>query len=255
MQLPTSSSSSKIDVDDDISTRYPSSSVEYFLEAIGEALEDLSHVGVAIRKSSQMTETARARKYVSERSEISPFETLCFIALETLHPSAPDSLLQQLCESMVNRYARHLYRAPRQKVLENDSRQPSVPAKTEKSPQETTPATVSVHIQEQSSRPLERREHAPPTILLSSVNSSQFNRFLRIHRTQKSRSGTTVVLSKTRDPPLPPMDESGQLRCEWCFCLIDQNLIEDDHWTSLGRYERQRSHNVFRPQQMRSFFK
>lgn len=213
-----------------------------YLEAIGEALEDMSHVGLAIRNSSKTTETARARKFVADRPELFTFELLCFIALEKIYPNAPESLLQQLGESMADRYARHLYRAPRQKALDQDIRRPpgasETPQRNTDTSRQESAALVPPPASEQPSQPVEELDYVPPIIPLSSADSSRFNNYLRVYRTPKSRSGTTIVLGRTREPPVPLFDDRGEAQCEWCFRDIYQHLVEDGHWNASGRYER-----------------
>jgi hypothetical protein len=236
MQSDASDSAILRDENDHTSTDDSLTSTKHFFEAIDEALEELGHVGVAIRQSSKTTETARARNFVSDRPEMLTFEILCFVALETLHPNAPASLLQQLCDSMVNRYARHLFRAPRQEALEQDTRRPPPVSPEQRTVITLRPKTAAgVTVPEQLSHPVEARDYVRPVIPPSSMDSVRFQEHLRVARTPRSRSGTTVVLGKTHEPPIPLFDDSGQTRCEWCFRLIDQNLIEDGHWSSSGR--------------------
>jgi hypothetical protein len=234
---PVSSNTVQLkDTEDDTGNEHSATSTEYFLEAISETLENLSHIGIAIRKSSKSTETARARQYVSERTETQTFETLCFIALEALHPDAPESLHQQLCDSMVNRYARHLFRAPRQKILDQDTRQPSETPFVQHldTLHAEGTAIVPVSVLEQPSCTIDRQDSTPLAIPLSSIDSSRFDHQLRSAQTPRSRSGTTVVLSKMHEPPIP---DSEQTCCEWCFGKLDRRFVEGENWTDLGRYE------------------
>jgi hypothetical protein len=209
------------------------------LGAIDESLVELSQVGIAIRQSSRTTETVRARRFASEHLDLSSFEALAFLALETLCPNAPESLLVQLGKSMVDRYARLLFRAPRHDILKGDIRRQApdsaaAPPINRLNVEDPQPAQ-NIGVTEQSVNLAERQHRAPPTIALSSVDWNRFQGELRIGQAPRSRSGTTVILAKTHEPPIPHFDDSGEVQCQWCFTDIGQNLVKDGRWSTLGR--------------------
>jgi hypothetical protein len=206
--------------------------VSYHTEAIHEALVELSNVSVAIRNSSRAAETVQARALLCEQLEMSRYEILCQIALESLYPSAPEALIIQLRESMVNRYARHLYRAPMHEALEEDVR-----VQRTGQPDFRTPATEQYY--ENRETPSERlfqvpvsqrkTEMVPPTI-----NSSQFSSNLRAVRDPVLPSPTLVKLSRIYGPPVPTFNETGQAQCAWCFQTINQMMVKKGQWTEQG---------------------
>jgi len=209
------------------------------LGAIDESLVELSQVGIAIRQSSRTTETIRARRFASGHLDLSPFEALAFLALETLYPNAPESLLVQLGKSMVDRYAHLLFRAPRHDILKRDIRRqapdpapaPSINRLNVEYPQPAQNNDVA----EQSVNLAESQHRALPTIPPSSVDWNRFQEKLRTAQTPRSRSGTTVILAKTHEPPIPRFDDSGEVQCRWCFTNIGQNLVKDGRWSTIGR--------------------
>ena len=209
------------------------------LGAIDESLVELSQVGIAIRQSSRTTETVRARRFASAHLDLSSFEALAFLALETLYPNAPESLLVQLGKSMVDRYAHLLFRAPRHDILKRDIRRQApdpAPAPPINRLAVEDPQPAQNHgVTEQSVNLAERQHIASPTIAPSSIDLNRFQEKFRIAQTPRSRSGTTVILAKTHEPPIPRFDDNGEVQCRWCFTDIGQNLVEDGRWSALGR--------------------
>lgn len=202
------------------------------LEAIDESLTELSQVGIAIRQSSRMSETVRARMF-AEHLDVSSFEALAFLALETLYPNAPESLLDQLGRSMVDRYIRILFRAPRQNTLKRDLRQHA--------PSPASPSSIRIPTQNSGATAqsvvVAAGEHGETrTIELSSIDKSRFKHEFRIAQTPRSRSGTTIILANTHEPPIPRFDDTQKTQCQWCFTSISQNVVVNDgRWSALGR--------------------
>ncbi len=227
----------RIDLDDSSSLRTVS------LVAIDESLAELSQVAITIRQSSRMTETVRARNFASGDRDLSQalnsFEALAFLALETLYPNAPDSLLFQLGRSMVDRYARLLLRAPRHSTLKKDIRRqlpdPSSAPNTDYTQAGGRQPAQHVAVAEQIEQLAGTQRSVPPTVALSSVDLSRFQEKSRLIQTAKSRSGTTAILAKTQEPPVPHPDDDENLQCEWCFTALPPNLVNDGRWTTLGR--------------------
>jgi hypothetical protein len=209
------------------------------LGAIDESLVELSQVGIAIRQASRTTETVRARRFASAHLDLSSFEALAVLALETLYPNASESLLVQLGKSMVDRYAHLLFRAPRHDILKRDIRRQApdpapAPPINRLNVQDPQPAQNN-GVTKQSVNLAERQHRARPTIALSSVDWNRFQEKLRIAQTPRSRSGTTVILAKAYEPPIPRFDDSGKVQCRWCFADIGQNLVKNGRWNTLGR--------------------
>ncbi|KAH4034905.1 hypothetical protein HBI56_030320 [Parastagonospora nodorum] len=205
-------------------------SVKTHVEAIGEALEQLSHVGVAIWKSSRITETEQARNSLYEKPDSYHYELLCRVALETLYPSSPKTLVDQLCKSMVDRYARILYRAPIQEALEKDVRiKPTSPREST----EMQPITHDEASMEQHKLPISQ---SSPSLALPSIESSAFGRNLSAARKMIGPSPTTIRLDKIYGPPVPNFGADGQAKCKWCFQMISQAMAKEGQWTPLGMY-------------------
>ncbi|KAF2691769.1 hypothetical protein K458DRAFT_398181 [Lentithecium fluviatile CBS 122367] len=221
--------------DDAMDIDHFSSPIAYALDVVNEALVELSQIGIAIRQSSKVTETVRARNYAADHFDLSLLETLSWVALETLYPNAPESLLRNLCEDMVNRYARLKFRAPRHQALKKDTRQevPNLPTSSPKV--EKSVSTPNIPATGPLPNPKQGKHRGAPSIVLSSLNSHQFQSNLHNVRMSRSQPGTTVILGKTHEPPLPQFDKTGQAQCSWCFNQIGPNLVKDGHWSSLGR--------------------
>jgi hypothetical protein len=208
--------------------------ITYHSEAIDEALEGLSNVSVAIQQSSRVTETVLAKRLLSNRPESHHFELLCCIALEILYPSAPETLLSQLRESMVNRYARHLYRSPMQEALEKDMRDRPASLPFHDSTN-CAPESTSHEIPSEQPRiliPQQAPLLAPHR--LPSINSSEFSRNFKAARNFIQPPSTLANYSKVYGPPIPKFDDAGKARCAYCFRTISQNLVKDGEWNSLG---------------------
>lgn len=214
-----------------------SSLKEVSLEAIDESIEELSHVGIAIRHSSRRTETERARRFVIDHPKLISFEAWSILVVETLYPNAPESLVIQLGQSIVDRYARLLFRAPRHDVLKKDTRRRTRDATPSplQDQQEGGDLQPNSDINERLVTRTGVQHHEPPTIALTSVDLNNFQDKLKSTPTGRSRSGTTVVLAGTREPPIPQFDDSGNAQCEWCFSKITQNFVKDSHWNKIGR--------------------
>ncbi|OAL57234.1 hypothetical protein IQ07DRAFT_627111 [Pyrenochaeta sp. DS3sAY3a] len=213
---------------------------KHVLESIEETLEDLSRVAFAIRKSGKVTETARARAFTSERPEVDAYEVLCSISLELLFQNAPESLLLQLCQSMVNRYARHLFRAPRQRVLDQDLRQP---ARSDTLRKDLIPA-ADILLPTSFDTPIHSRNETRSTLAnapISSIDSVKFQNYrsqqniLKVHKSSNSRSGTTIILGNIKEPPIPSFEGKLQTQCEWCFRPLGREVVENGKWSAIGR--------------------
>lgn len=203
-------------------------------EAIEEALQELSHVGIAIQQSPKISETAQARRALSDRRELPHYEILCYLALETLYPSAPETLIRQICESMVSRFARHLYRNPERPRPEVEAEKRKSPLRTPQS-QSKVPQTgikESIIGLDKSPSPIRNFIEYPNTIV--SIDSKAFERNLNVSRTPMSRSPSSVARGRMLGPPIPVFDHVGQGKCQWCFRMIEKDLVQDGRWSSEG---------------------
>ncbi|KAK2849628.1 hypothetical protein FQN49_005573 [Arthroderma sp. PD_2] len=213
------------------------------LDAIDESLVELGQVGMAIRQSSRTTEIVRARRFASEHQDLSSFEALTFLALETLYPNAPESLITQLSRNMVDRHSRLLLRASRHNALKKDIRRhaPNLATDDSLAPSGSRPNVDNLQYAQridttsQSFNIAETQYIVPPTIAPTSLYLDKFHRKLNEPQAPRSRMGTTVILQRTPEPPVPHFDGNGEAQCRWCFSNIRQNLVKDGRWSSLGR--------------------
>jgi hypothetical protein len=215
--------------------------ITYHSEAIDEALGGLSNVSIAIQQSSRVTETVLAKRILSNRPDSHHFELLCYIVLENLYPSAPEALLSQLCESMVNRYARHLYRGPVQEALEKDTRHQQEVPSSHHSPIKVLGSRSHKSTPERSKILIPQRAPLLPLPTLPSIRSSQFSRNLKAAQNLVQPTPTLVRYGKIYGPPVPAFENSGKARCAYCFQMIDKSLVKKVdslanryEWNSLG---------------------
>ncbi|KAF3317976.1 hypothetical protein TWF173_009796 [Orbilia oligospora] len=239
-------------VDVDLSVDEISSVITYSCEAIDEALVELSQVAVAIRQSSKNSETGRARKYASENLDLTSLEMISLLALEKLYPSAPESLIFQIAQSMIDRYARLKLRAFRHEQLKVDIRsRPQIPKSLSPPVREqslgkfvtiddTKPETLSPpqNIPTQNQNILLPKHTKNPQLAptITSANWTQFQGNLDVLRGPRSQSGTTVVLAQKNEPPIPRFKSNQDRRCQWCFTKIGDDYIKEGRWTISGRH-------------------
>lgn len=222
--------------DKDVEIADSSSPVTVALEAIDECLMELSHVGIAIRQSARATETTRARRSVAGHHYLTSFEAVTFLAVETLYPNAPQSLQLQLSKSMVDRYARLLFRASRHGLLKTDIRKQTAAEGLATRGGESNIETQEGSGSGKSFKLSERQHQSSPTVAPTSVDLSGFLDIRKNVRHSKSRSGTTTaILGKTPEPPVPQFDGKEEVRCQWCFINIEQSLVNKGRWTISGR--------------------
>lgn len=214
-------------------------------EAIDESLHELNQVGIGIRSSARTTETARARRYAAMRLDLTMFEGVACLAVETLFPNAPESLQTQLSRSMVDRYSRLLYRANRRNILNTDSRKQTVDlgtplidltVKTAIAEQQHFTATESSNHNLAVLTLLGRELPTPSTFAPTSLDSKVFQDRLDRLQMPKSRAGaTTTALGDTHEPAIPEYQGSPHVACRWCFASIPASFVENGRWTSAGR--------------------
>lgn len=61
--------------------------------SIKEAISKLNKLAISIRQSSRSIATIRTRRYAAENLDLSRFENISSVSLESLYPNAPDGLL------------------------------------------------------------------------------------------------------------------------------------------------------------------
>jgi hypothetical protein len=207
-------------------------------EAIDESLAELSQVGIAIRNSSKTTEASRARRFAATSLDLTVLEALVFLAVETLFPSAPESLQAQLGQSMVDRHLRLLYRASQHNILKTDCRKQGAGLEQ---PLVNVGAKTPIAEHGQSGPRATNQDFssffpAPSTFALTSFDSKDFREKQHTPRLPKSRAGTTTtVLGATHEPAIPNFEGNQSATCRWCFASIPDSYVENGRWTAAGR--------------------
>ena len=236
-------SAEHIQVGPDVEMTDASSNLDVAHEAIDEALAELSQVGIAIRRSGRTTETARARDDAAAHPDLAVFEATAFLAVETLYPNAPETLQAQLSRSMVDRYARLLYRATRRGILSTDSRKQVAQLEepldsTALQPENTNvkPPTTQHSGDLALPKLSDGQIPSPSNFVPTSLDSKSFrDRLHRLHLPRSRAGATTAVLGQSHEPPIPQYEGNLGITCRWCFESIPQSLVENGHWTPDGR--------------------
>jgi hypothetical protein len=211
------------------------------LEAISAALDRLSQLGTAIRRSSVTSQVSKARK-LAETFDLGCFEQVAYVSLRTRYPDASSTLLEQLTRSMVESYAlfllrrsrktrlgvarpKHRPRSPLHTIREEptDDLGASSPAATDPEPtheDEGAPAGVS---QTSWSPPKQLVPQSEPT----SLDSQEFKARLKRLLNPSVKSKPVSILVNYARYPRPAKDI---LTCDWCFEPITPALLEGIKW-------------------------
>ncbi|KAF3089211.1 hypothetical protein TWF102_009704 [Orbilia oligospora] len=219
-----------------------SSETNDLIEDIETSLARLSHLGTMIRKYSTTSRTARIRTF-AEQSNLSAFENLARLAVNTLYPGANESLRIQLTRSMFETCASVLYKRSHQQRM-NTSRliqEPRTPTVNEKL-QETASHTEKMRtlsISDPLSLGLQKSPHranqngesialesAPSA--LDSLRTKVLKKLLDPPSKIESDCGiSSVQVGKVTYPRPPQTGDSDYRTCEWCLKLHPRSLFED----------------------------
>lgn len=211
------------------------------LEAISDAVDRLNHLGVAIRRSSVVNQTTKARAF-AERFDLNSFERVAYVSLQTLYTDASQGLLEQLARSMTETYARFLRRKSRQgrlqtrrprveisdslyAIVENqdvDADEDMQMSNTINSSGLNTDVSTPMpqFHQPQITRVLPLSE---PTSIDSQEVRTRFKRLLN----PSIKSKTMSILANQVDYPRPA---KGSLTCDWCFSPISVDSTDGALW-------------------------
>ncbi|TAQ85256.1 hypothetical protein B7494_g6412 [Chlorociboria aeruginascens] len=232
---------------------------KYFTELI-EGWEDFTHSELSLPFSNAKDESdsdessSSDSKYstgltlkaihesLSELSQIS-FEKLSLIALGSLYPNAPRSLLIQLGKSMVDRHARLLLRKSQHETLGHDVRSHIVEPETTKQITLSSTGSRSMILPPQTptAQKLGTASPAGPgsTIASLSFHPSQFAAKHKAGSPGIPKHSTTMVLASKNAPPVPNFEKGEEPICHWCFKSINlsnkatlEELVEHacDNW-------------------------
>ncbi|KAF3252188.1 hypothetical protein TWF192_004641 [Orbilia oligospora] len=212
------------------------------IEDIETSLARLSHLGTMIRKYSTTSRSARIRSF-AEQSNLSAFENLARLAVDTLYPGANESLRIQLARSMFETCASVLYKRSHQQKMNTPRliQEPRMPTVNEE-PQETAPHTdkmktlsisdpLFLDVQKSPHRANQigestALESAPST--LDSLHTKVLKKFLDPPSKIESDCGiSSVQVGKVTYPRPPRTGDSNYRTCEWCLKLHPRSLFED----------------------------
>ncbi|EGX46328.1 hypothetical protein AOL_s00110g152 [Orbilia oligospora ATCC 24927] len=219
-----------------------SSETNDLIEDIETSLVRLSHLGTMIRKYSTTSRTARIRTF-AEQSNLSAFENLARLAVDTLYPGANESLRIQLTRSMFETCAGVLYKRSHQQRMNTPRliQEPQMPTVNEEL-QETASHTEKMKtliISDPLSLGLQKSPHranqtgnsvalesAPST--LDSLRTKVLKKLLDPPSKIKSDCGiSSVQVGKVTYPRPPQTGDSDYRTCEWCLELHPRSLFED----------------------------
>lgn len=216
---------------------------EVALEAVEYSVAELNRVTSAIRASGKTSETLRARQFTQKKYShlLADYDILATIAVETLHPNAPQDLQTQLARSMTDRYARILYRQDRDGRAISQSGiyyrgVSTIPAKSKVSDHKAK------HHIGSGSVPIEHKGDLQKIGLYSedartSIDSSKFHR--NMDRKTRSRHGgatTVALMTGTYEPPPLEFDGKEEIQCPWCFTYVTKEVLESKGiWSKAGR--------------------
>ncbi|KAF3313581.1 hypothetical protein TWF173_005874 [Orbilia oligospora] len=216
-----------------------SSETNDLIEDIETSLARLSHLGTMIRKYSTTSRTARIRSF-AEQSNLSAFENLARLAVDTLYPGANESLRIQLTRSMFETCASVLYKRSHQQRMN-----------TPRLIQEPRTSTVNEELQETASHTEKMRTLSISDLGLrkSPQRANQTGESMTLESAPSALDSLrTKVLKKLLDPPSkiesdcgissvqvgkvtyprpPQTGDSDYLTCEWCLKLHPHSLFED----------------------------
>jgi hypothetical protein len=211
------------------------------LEAVSKAVDRLNHLGIAIRRSSVVSQATKARAF-AERFDLNSFERVAYLSLQALYADASQGLLERLARSMTETYARFLHRKSRQGRLQTRRRRVEIPehlyrivedeiidaekemqmSNTISTPESSTDllTPMSRFSRRQITRSLPLSE---PTSIDSKEVREKFKKLLNPSVKRKTMS----ILANQVDYPRPA---KGSLICDWCFSPIPVESAEGAQW-------------------------
>ncbi|KAF3228323.1 hypothetical protein TWF106_007355 [Orbilia oligospora] len=218
------------------------------IEDIETSLARLSHLGTMIRKYSTTSRSARIRSF-AEQSNLSAFENLARLVVDTLYPGANESLRIQLARSMFETCASVLYKRSHQQKMNTPRliQEPRVPTVNEE-PQETAPHAdkmKTLSISDPLSLDVQKSPHRANQIgestalesvpsALDSLRTKVLKKMLDSPSKIESDCGiSSVQVGKVTYPRPPQTGDSDYRTCEWCLKLHPRSLFEDTkHWSA-----------------------
>ncbi|KAK5653674.1 hypothetical protein OQA88_8704 [Cercophora sp. LCS_1] len=213
------------------------------LEAVEKAIKRFGQVGIAIRRSPSIRQSASIRKYAGS-IDSADFEKLAHTALRILYPDATHGLLEHLASSMTETYIvfhrlssrnkddQTPQRISAAKGLETISEEPVVM-------EETSHQLSNQHnLNEGSSKEAQAWVPDPSGVIKTlapgrfgqseptSVDSQEFRRHMRRFSPSATRK-TKSILAKRADYPQP---SSRGETCDWCFQPFPDGFPQGEEW-------------------------
>ncbi|KAM0710562.1 hypothetical protein Q7P35_002233 [Cladosporium inversicolor] len=236
----------------DVVNPVPPFTIYEVLTGIKEATIRLNKIGIVIRSSSRSTITARARRFASQYSErirLPEFEDRAYLALHYLYPNAPETLRQQLFDSMIDRYAKLRYEDYRTKGSYASGKsaaqdQSAVNSNLKENiPDKAPDDRALVPHKEGGDEAHEDYREATIVIPASSIDTARLPPNLEQAAAPSIRgSKPPKTLTRRNDralePDLPVFEEGkDHTVCEWCHEVIDRSVLHAtrNEWSDHGR--------------------
>ncbi|RSL44910.1 hypothetical protein CEP53_011015 [Fusarium sp. AF-6] len=197
------------------------------VKAVSEALKRLHQIGMAVRQSSTMSHTRRAREY-TESLDLSSFTQLASLCLRSLFATASRELLKHLTASMTDTYRLFIYR---RKDIEPSTRQryprlstiPESPTSEDMPAESMCPSGLGQSALWGVTRRRPAVAQSRPTTIDTREAASRLGRLTR----PSTRRNTSSVLVSQVDYPEPAEDSDT---CDWCFRPLPEDTFEGDNW-------------------------
>lgn len=194
------------------------------VEAVSEALKRLHQISMAIRQSSVVSYSRRAREH-TEALDLSSFTQLASLSLKWLFATASAELREQLTASMTDTYRLFIYR---RKKLEPQRRQrsPRLPPIPEDATGEGTPeAAMQSQATFLDTASASHHHPAPPHSKPTTINTREA--LSRLGAERSAHRGAASILISHVDYPKPA---EGSKTCDWCFSPLLKDTLKGDNW-------------------------
>jgi len=218
------------------------------LAGIKDSLKSLNKLAITIRQSSRSYALTLARNFATSNRSLEDLEELILASLETLYPSAPESLREHICNTLTDRYARLEYSTyMKGKSRSKSSKQPPGGEAITRPNDEHEPVRQSSiisrsntvefdHIQKKTQEESPNLQQKPLSSLETGLLRQSFNSE-QIKSSQSKRTLSVYESDGHLHEPETPKFEAGeaQVQCEWCHELLDRSVVRNNRWSNIGR--------------------
>ncbi|KAL9570949.1 hypothetical protein ACKAV7_005286 [Fusarium commune] len=228
------------------------------LAGIKETLKSLNKLAITIRQSSRSYALTLARNFATSNRDLEDLEELILTSLEILYPNAPESLRENICNTLTDRYARLEYSAYiNGKSRSKSSKQaesgeaPTRPKIEDEAIGQTSVISRSKtvefdHIQKKTQEESPNLQQKP----LSSLDTGLLRQSFNNEHIKSSQSKRTLSIYESDGhlyEPKPPKFEAGEahVQCEWCHELLDRSVVRNNRWSNIGRLHYKRDLKPF----------